>query len=503
MRRLVDLPFLVILMGIVALSMLLPAAHAFILRDFATSRAFFYPALLFSMLTAIIGVATSNYAPLKPTRSHLAALLGAYAVLPLMMAVPFVIAVRDTTFLNAWFEMVSCFTTTGATVYDLPGRLPPTVHLWRALVGWGGGFFTLLTALAVLAPLNLGGFEVITGGAVGRAAGGQITRVADPSERLMRYALLLFPAYGGLTLLLWVGLLVTGDVPLVALTHAMSTLSTSGISPVGGLQGARSGVPGEILIFIFMIFAISRYALPGSAQIEGRHSLLRDPEFRLGLTVVAVVTLLLFLRHWTAVIETNAPTRPAQALSALWASAFTVLSFLSTTGFRAVGWDQAQTWSGLSEPGLVLVGLSLMGGGVATTAGGVKLLRIYALYKHGQREMEKLIHPSSVGGAGTVARRLRREGAFVAWIFFMLFGLSITLVMALLTLTGIGFEPAMIFSVAALSTTGPLAEVAAHAPLSYATLAPAAKAILAGAMVLGRLETLAIIALFAPDSWRG
>jgi trk system potassium uptake protein TrkH len=116
--------------------------------------------------------------------------------------------------------------------------------------------------------------------------------------------------------------------------------------------------------------------------------------------------------------------------------------------------------------------------------------------------MEKLVHPNSIGGSGTQARRLRREGAYVAWIFFMLFGLAVILVMALLTLTGIAFEPALVFSVAALSTTGPLATVATETPLSYAALGVDAKVILAGAMVLGRLETLAIIALLAPDSWR-
>jgi trk system potassium uptake protein TrkH len=84
----------------------------------------------------------------------------------------------------------------------------------------------------------------------------------------------------------------------------------------------------------------------------------------------------------------------------------------------------------------------------------------------------------------------------------MLFAISIAIVMAALTLTGLAFEPAMIFAVAALSTTGPLVTVAAEAPLSYNSLGPAAKVIVAAAMVLGRLETLAILALLIPESWR-
>ena len=81
-----------------------------------------------------------------------------------------------------------------------------------------------------------------------------------------------------------------------------------------------------------------------------------------------------------------------------------------------------------------MLGLAMFGGGVATTAGGVKLLRVFALFKHGQREMERLVQPSSIGGAGQLARRFRRQGAFIAWIFFMLFAISIAAVTALLAL---------------------------------------------------------------------
>jgi trk system potassium uptake protein TrkH len=151
----------------------------------------------------------------------------------------------------------------------------------------------------------------------------------------------------------------------------------------------------------------------------------------------------------------------------------------------------------------MLAGMAVFGGGVATTAGGVKLLRVYALYKHGLREMEKLAHPSSVGGAGMLGRRIRREGAEIAWVFFMLFALSIGLVMAALALTGIAFEESTILAVAALSTTGPVASIASASPVSYGDLPDSAKLILACAMVLGRLETLAIIALLNPGYWRG
>ena len=133
----------------------------------------------------------------------------------------------------------------------------------------------------------------------------------------------------------------------------------------------------------------------------------------------------------------------------------------------------------------------------------MKLLRVYALYRHGEREIERLVHPSSVGGAGVQARRLRRQGAQMAWIFFMLFALSIAVTMLALALTGLDFVASTTFAVSALSTTGPLAAVAAEAPLPWSELNAAARAVTAAAMVLGRLETLAIIALLNPDFWRG
>jgi trk system potassium uptake protein TrkH len=504
MARLLELPFLVILLGVAALAMLLPAAHAFVLRDLHESRAFLYSAVLLLMLTVMVGLATANRRTQNATRSQLAGMVGAYLMLPVAFAIPFHQSVPDTTFLNAWFEMVSSFTTTGATLYDDPARLAPSLHLWRALVGWLGGFFVLLSAVAILAPLNLGGFEVISGGSVGRLSGAtsQITRVADPAQRLHRYALAIFPVYGGLTLALWVSLLISGETGLVALCHAMGTLSTSGISPVGGLSEVGAGRWGEVLILFFLLFAITRRGFHGRLLPVEPLPLRRDPEVQMALACLAVLPAVQFLQHWTGTYAEDQVRNVALMLQAFWGSIFTTLSFLTTTGYISQDWAEARAWAGPGSSGLLLLGLALIGGGVATTAGGVKLLRVYALFKHGERELERLVHPNSIGGDGTAARRLRREGAYVAWIFFMLFAISIAVVMAALALTGLPFEPAMVFTIAALSTTGPLAQVAADAPLSYDVLGSAAKIILAAAMVLGRLETLAILALLAPDSWR-
>jgi trk system potassium uptake protein TrkH len=148
------------------------------------------------------------------------------------------------------------------------------------------------------------------------------------------------------------------------------------------------------------------------------------------------------------------------------------------------------------------LGLSLIGGGVATTAGGVKLLRVFALYLNTMREVERLVHPHSVGQASAFSRRVRRSGAFIAWIFFMLFALSFTVVTLALTAVHVPFESAMVLAVATLSTTGPLITSASETPIDLVRLAPEAKILLSCAMILGRFETLAIIAMITPDLWR-
>ncbi|WP_106744278.1 TrkH family potassium uptake protein [Yoonia maritima] len=506
MNWIVKLPFFVILMGLGAIAMLVPAAHGAIMDDFNAMRVFFYGFVLFSILTLIVGLTTAGYAPTNVARSQLIGLLSAFTLLPLMFAVPFYEAIGNTTYLNAWFEMVSSFTTTGATVYDTSGRLTPSLHLWRALVGWLGGLLIWVTAVSIFAPMNLGGFEVRATTNIGKGAAvslSQISRIADPSERLVRYTLSLTPIYVGLTFMLWIGLVVAGEFPYIALCHAMSTLSTSGISPIDGLYYAASGFWGEVLIFAFFIFALSRLTFSRGLIGEREQGLLRDPEFRTALVLIGLVTAGLFLRHFLAATDRQTVVSFQEFIGAFWGTLFTVTSFLTTTGFESHFWDGAASWSGLQTPGLFLTGMALIGGGVATTAGGVKLLRIYALYRHGEREQERLLHPSSIGGGGKEARRIRKQGAYISWIFFMLFALSIAGVMTLMSLTGVQFETSMVLSVSALSTTGPLAAVAAEVPIAYSGIPDVAKVVLAAAMVLGRLETLAIIALFNPEIWRG
>lgn len=501
--RLLDSPLIVLLMGLSALAMLIPAMYALKNADHSVARAFFYAFILGLAGAVVLALAITGRAARDDSYlGNLASLFLAYTVLPVFLALPFHEAVGNTTYVNAYIEMVSSLTTTGATLYE-PARLPDPVHLWRGLVGWLGGLLIWISALAILAPLNLGGFELTMAGDGGadRAGLGRF-QSASPSRRLADCTRRLMPIYVGVTVALFLCLLAAGDRPLVAVLHAMGTISTSGISPVGGLAGGNAGLAGEMAIFLFMFLAVSRLTFSRDLIRSGKSRLWHDPEFRFGLAIVLVVPLLLFVRHWIAAFELGATSGFGDSLRALWGGCFTILSFLTTTGYEGAYWKTAEAWSGVGASGLILMSIALMGGGVATTAGGVKLLRVYTLYMHGRLEMQRLIHPSLVGRAAHGGRGLRRQGAVIAWVFFMLFALTLAFAILLMGFLGQGLEPAIMLSVAALTTTGQLLEQTDTVRISVIELPLAAKYVFAATMVVGRLETLAIIALFNPDIWR-
>ncbi|MFW2541686.1 TrkH family potassium uptake protein [Primorskyibacter sp. 2E107] len=501
---LLRLPLFLLLTGIVSLSMLIPAGYALAIEEFHDARAFFYSGLVGIVLTALVALALANREHNTSGLRQLLALLAAFIFLPIFLAVPFFEAVRTTTFHSAYFEMVSSLTTTGATLFE-PARLSGPEHLWRGQVGWIGGLIIWVSASAILAPMTLGGFEVTASGEPGQmiAQGAARGVRRDPMQRLERSARVLIPVYTGLTLALCIMLLVAGEKPLVALMHAMAVMATSGISPVGGVSGMASGMAGEMVLFCFMFFALSRLTFSTDTTSQAsRPGLGYDPEFRLGLVIITIVPVLFFMRHWVASFEVGEEQDLVAGLRSLWGGLFTALSFLSTTGFLSNDWATAQGWSGLSTPGIVLMGLAMVGGGVATTAGGVKLMRVYALYLNGTREIERLIHPHSVGRVGLVSRRIRREGAFIAWVFFMMFALTIALFSMAFGLFGYDFEQAMVLTVAALANTGPLVAFAGEAPISLQSLGTGAQLLMSAGMILGRLELLAIVVMLSPDLWR-
>lgn len=494
-------PLFVILLALSSAALYLPMLYAIRIENWLEARVFFYHATVYLIVTCLIAFALQNRPIGNRSASRLIDLAAAFFILPIFMALPVNFLVPQVNFSLAYFEMLSSFTTTGASIFEKGSAVPDVVHLWRSTVGWLGGYMMLIVALAIFKQINLGGFEVYSSDREGLFVANRMKR-ADVRDRTINYAASIFPIYTMATLALAVILVLCGDRPLVALIHAMSTLSTSGISYDGGLAQGQSGILGEMAVFIFLFLAVSRLFFLRDRDSVQTFNLNRDKELNIALLCVVVIPLLLFSRHWLAAQEFATEQNWLDGLLSLWGGFFTVLSFLTTTGFESSEWSTARDWSGLPTSGLILMGLAVMGGGIATTAGGIKLLRIYALYKHGARELRRLTFPNSVGGAGPTARSIRREGAYAAWIFLMLFLVSIAIVMLLLSATGTEFEDSLTLAVAALSNTGPLLNVVDERAIQYNEISATARGILCFAMVLGRLEALAIIAILNPTYWR-
>jgi len=496
-------PLFVLLTMVGGMLMLIPAAQSLRSQEWESARIFFQSGMLIIALCMIVGVAMMNRKAHNVVRSHLLALFLAFSLLPAILALPYVLLMPEFSWYQAWFEMLSSMTTTGASLISSPEQAPEAVHLWRATVGWMGGFLIIVAGFAVMQPLNLGGFEIRS--MIQETARSFVVPHEmrnDSSTRIIRLVRVIAPAYIGLTAILVLGLVMAGERVYIAVCHAMSILSTSGISPVGGLSGGESGRAGEVMMALFLILAISARGILMWQERSGLSWVRRDPEMRLAMFIVLGLSIALFARHWLGAVEVDQHTDYRAAFGAVWGTIFTTLSYLTTTGFESQDWSAAQSWSGLNSPEILFLGLAVIGGGVATTAGGVKLLRVYALYKHGMRELERLVYPNSVGRSGIISRQVRREGAYIAWIFLMLFAMSIAVVAMGISLTGPRFEESVTLAIAALANTGPVIHTITDHAATYDELNNAGLGILSIAMVLGRFELLAVIAMFNPDFWR-
>lgn len=502
-------PLFAIVLGAVALAMALPMLVALATGDEETARAFLYGGLFTAFSAAILGVALASSKRLPDAQGELLTLLLVWILIPAFAAIPLVFLTPQLGWIGAWFEMMAAFTTTGSTAYLEPEKLPPALHLWRAVMAWLGGLLTLTAAYVVLAPRRLGGFEVISAaaseGGFGdqqvRLAelGAQVAPVASRAERALRAIL---PVYISMTVALVMLFSAAGESGLAGVIHAVGIVSTSGITPLdGGFASVGNGWA-EIAAALFLLLAVTRRVYPGAPGTTRGGRLIEDPELRLLAVLVGLSAVALFARHWLAALGDDVDERAIDAVLALWGAFFTALSFLTTTGYESAAWSQARSWSGLDNPGLILLGLCAIGGGAATTAGGLKLVRAYALWRHGVREIDRLAQPSVVLGAGIDGRGLLRQGAFVAWACIMLYTATIFGVTIALTLAGLRFETALTAALSAVTNCGPVFDAVNPSQTGYALLDATQRSILAIGMVLGRMELLSVIALFSPDAWR-
>ncbi|MEM8755928.1 MAG: potassium transporter TrkG, partial [Pseudomonadota bacterium] len=359
-----------LLLLLVAALMLLPAAAAALDGDAAVLRAFAAGAALTGCVAGLILIATHRLSARTETVGEFGALFAALIVAPAAAALPLKLAAPQFAAEALYFEMVSTFTTTGATIFDRPEEIPRAIHFWRGLTAWLGGLLALVMAFALLAPRNLGGYEVQgereRRGAIGRLkgepewAGGRGREAA--ADRVATAIGAVLPIYFGLTAALAVLLVSAGQGPRAALVSAMGVVSTSGVSAEPGAGFGGAGLQAEIAAAAFLILASTRLAFgeKGTGPLRLRE-MPSDPEMRVLAIAVAGATLWLFVRHWIGALDLVA-SDDESSLKALWGAFFTALSFATTTGVVSESWDAARAWSGLDNPSLILFGLAMMGG---------------------------------------------------------------------------------------------------------------------------------------------
>jgi len=491
-----------------ALGMAVVCCYALIVGDERATSTFAYGTISCVALAAAAKVLLhGRFVGME--RGGLFLILLFYCLAPAVASIPILNLKGVDSFSAAYFEMASALTTTGASIFWNADLVPDAVILWRSMLAGFGGLVCLVSALAILAPLSIGGFEVDH--MIDRRAqtvnyeflcASEGARTKDLEARIAWALKIVAIPYLTFICLCTFAISADGVAIFDAFCLALGSVSTTGFTPQSeGVAGYRSLWVEIVLVAAMIPAAIGISAHVGSMR-SGIKGYLRDSELRYMLMVVSVVVVLLFFRHWIGAIETQSTDEIRAALSALWGAFFVAVSFSTTTGFESAAWDGATAWSGLKTPGVALVGLAIVGGGAASTAGGVKLIRAALLAKHSLGELRRLARPSSVQPIFSRGRTVTFDALRIVWVFVMLYAMTLAVCALGLTATGFKFVDAFAGSIAAISNTGPLLPLISGEEGAYTSLDPLARFLLCGAMIVGRMETLAVVALFSVAAWR-
>ena len=487
------LPLLFQIFGLACSLMFVIAAFSLFTNLFREARIFFYVGLTGILVLSLLILGTSNRDLKETGVSQLFSLILSFLFLPIFLAFPTWIMLPSINWFDAYLDMVGALTTTGFVVLEKEILSEP-VHLWRALVAWFGGGLIWIAAFVILLPVNFGGLEIFSNEKNEQNSIRQLT----PDERsmtLVKVSKKLIPIYLGLTIALWGCLTSLGTDGYTSLIRALSVISTSGISGPEKFELDGAGFKGELVIVLFLLVAISNNIIKIFYKQLSLRGILSDTEIRLGLSVTIGATILFTLKQLSLVDFYNGLSGSfGNLFEIIWGNFFTVFSFMTTNGYVSAFWNSSLSTVDLSYTVVILMGLCLFGGGVATTAGGIKLLRISILFSAFSSETGKLLHPSSIAVTNNRLDGIKIS-VFMAWIFFMLFMVSTATLTIILTVFELRFEDAFLIAVACVTTTGPIIEMVELDNFLITDLSIISKIALIIGMVLGRLEILVALSL--------
>jgi len=443
-------------------------------------------ALLLSMgILCAVGLPTWKLA--RPRDANLRAREGfvvvalSWVLLSLFGALPFVFSGVIPNYVDAVFETVSGFTTTGASIMTKIEGQPRGVMFWRSFTHWIGGMGVLVFMLALLPKMTGRTSHLMRAESPGPSLSKIVPKLGDTAK-------ILYLIYAALTVILFLALLMAGMSPYDAAIHAVGTAGTGGFSNYALSVGAFRSAAVDIIITIFMALFGINFALYYAILIGGWRDALRSEELHWYLG---------FFGFSMIFIALQIMPQYGNFFTALRYSSFQVATVMSTTGFATADFN---LWPQASK--MLMLLLMFSGACAGSTAGGMKMVRIALLCKNGKREIRRTFQPRKVQvvrfeGKGVEDSMLSQVG-----VFFFVYIALILLGAFLVSAEGL-YDVETNFSavVACISNIGP--GLGAVGPMgSYAGYGPFAKIVLSILMLCGRLELFPILVLFHPAIWR-
>ncbi len=382
---------------------------------------------------------------------------------------------------DAFFETMSGFTTTGASVLNNIESLPHGILFWRALTHWLGGMGIIVLSLAILPVFGIGGMQLYIAEVPGPTPDKISPRIRQTAAAMwLVYVLLTFIQ----TLLLWIGKMPLFD----AICHAFATMATGGFSTKQASIAFWPSPYIQYVIILFMFLAGTNFTLTYFVLRGKFKPLLKDEEFKYYSIFVLFFTLLIFagLIKWV----------PGGVEESFRNALFWVVSIITTTGFSTVDYL-------LWPPVLIIIlfAVFFIGGSAGSTGGGLKVMRIVMLFKNGYYELKRMVHPNAViplkFNKHVVDSRIMNNVLAFAVLYMIIFGLSTVILMVVEP----DLETAMGAVASSLGNIGPgLGKVGPM--LNYSEIHPFGKWFLSFLMLLGRLELFTILVIFSPAFWK-
>jgi len=406
-----------------------------------------------------------------------------WSVLALTGTLPFLISDQPAmSFTDAFFESISGFTTTGATVLTGIDDLPESIRYYRQQLQWLGGMGIVVLAVAVMPMLGIGGMQLYKAETPGPMKENKLTpRIAETAKAL-------WYIYLGLTIACALAYWAAGMDVFDAIGHSFSTIAIGGFSTHDKSMGWFNSPAVDAVAIVFMIIAGFNFAIHFHAWHRRSLRPYRlDAEVRAYLVVLILVGALTVGTLWLT--QTYSPA------DSVLHGLFHAVSIATTTGFTTTGFA---LWPLFLPP--LLIAASFVGGCAGSTAGGIKVIRVMLLARQGRREIFRLIHPDAIAPIKLGGKPVSDRVISAVWGFFALYILSFGILALLVSATGLDLVTAFSAVAACLNNLGPgLGGVAD----TFANVNDTAKWILAFAMLLGRLELFTLLVLFTRAFWRG